>query len=156
MQRQGSYRFFSVSVAAGGAGRAGPPQGGRGRGGQAGAQQQIRYTATARNAGNPNVAQVAAPAPMPMQDPTAAMAGVNGGAPLHELLANASPDEQKQMLGERLFPLVMEKEPKLAPKVTGMLIEVDNSEILHLLESPDALNDRINEALVVLREHSED
>ena len=55
------------------------------------------------------------------------------------LLAAASPEEQKQMLGERLFPLVRSREPELAGKITGMLIEMDNGEILHLLESPDSL-----------------
>jgi polyadenylate-binding protein len=70
------------------------------------------------------------------------------------LLAAASPEEQKQMLGERLFPLVRAREPELAGKITGMLIEMDNGEILHLLESPDSLAAKVDEALEVIRYHT--
>lgn len=70
------------------------------------------------------------------------------------MLASAVPAQQKQMIGERLFPLVHVRDPALAPKITGMLLEMDNGELLHLLESPDALNAKVSEAVDVLRQHS--
>ena len=70
-------------------------------------------------------------------------------------LAAAPPEQQKQLLGERLFPLIHNVEPQLAGKITGMLLEMDNGELLNLLESPDALNAKIMEAISVLQMHSE-
>lgn len=55
------------------------------------------------------------------------------------------------MLGEQLYPLVHQHEPVHAAKVTGMLLEMDQAEILHLLESPEALKAKVSEALDVLR-----
>jgi len=68
-------------------------------------------------------------------------------------LAAAHPNDQKQMLGERLFPLIHEKYPTVAGKITGMLLEMDNAEILHLLEDRDLLNSRVEEAVAVLQMH---
>lgn len=56
-----------------------------------------------------------------------------------------------QMLGENLYPLVEQLEPESAAKVTGMLLEMDQTEVLHLLESPDALKAKVAEAMEVLR-----
>lgn len=55
------------------------------------------------------------------------------------------------MLGESLYPLVDQLEPENAAKVTGMLLEMDQTEVLHLLESPDALKAKVSEAMDVLR-----
>ncbi|KAL0726366.1 hypothetical protein Bca4012_022459 [Brassica carinata] len=66
-------------------------------------------------------------------------------------LANASPEQQRTMLGENLYPLVERLEAESAAKVTGMLLEMDQTEVLHLLESPEALKDKVAEAMDVLR-----
>ncbi|KAL6145682.1 hypothetical protein ACLB2K_056367 [Fragaria x ananassa] len=67
------------------------------------------------------------------------------------MLAAASPEQQKQILGERLFPLVHKHKPDLASKITGMLLEMDNSELLLLLESPESLAAKVGEAVQVLK-----
>jgi len=59
--------------------------------------------------------------------------------------------QQKRLIGDRLYPLVHAAKPELAGKITGMLLELDNSELLHLLESPGALQAKIQEALQVLK-----
>ncbi|KAI3761153.1 hypothetical protein L1987_51562 [Smallanthus sonchifolius] len=70
---------------------------------------------------------------------------------LTSALANASPEQQRTMLGENLYPLVDQLEHENAAKVTGMLLEMDQTEVLHLLESPDALKAKVSEAMEVLR-----
>ncbi|KAL5976609.1 hypothetical protein ACLOJK_020942 [Asimina triloba] len=69
---------------------------------------------------------------------------------LSSMLAAAAPQQQKQILGERLFPVVEKLEPDLARKITGMLLEMDNSELLLLLESPESLTAKVDEAVKVL------
>jgi polyadenylate-binding protein len=71
-------------------------------------------------------------------------------------LAAAPEEMRKQMIGERLFPLIKMQEPLLAGKITGMLLEMDNGELIHLLESQHALNEKIVEALQVLQQHPTD
>ncbi|KFV11570.1 Embryonic polyadenylate-binding protein, partial [Pterocles gutturalis] len=79
---------------------------------------------------------------------------IQGQEPLTaSMLAAAPPQEQKQMIGERLYPLIHAMHPSLAGKITGMLLEIDNSELLLLLESPDSLHSKIEEAVAVLQAH---
>uniref|UniRef100_A0A8C8LSL8 Polyadenylate-binding protein n=1 Tax=Oncorhynchus tshawytscha TaxID=74940 RepID=A0A8C8LSL8_ONCTS len=79
---------------------------------------------------------------------------VQGQDPLTaSMLAAAPPQEQKQMLGERLFPCIQNMHPSLAGKITGMLLEIDNSELLHMLESPESLRSKVDEAVAVLQAH---
>ncbi|KAM9355558.1 polyadenylate-binding protein 4 [Pholidichthys leucotaenia] len=79
---------------------------------------------------------------------------VQGQEPLTaSMLAAAPPQEQKQMLGERLFPLIQAMHANLAGKITGMLLEIDNSELLHMLESHESLRSKVEEAVAVLQAH---
>jgi len=73
------------------------------------------------------------------------------GAPLNAAaLAAAAPAVQKQMIGEQLFPAIHKIQPELAGKITGMMLEMDNSELLILLESESQLKAKVDEALRVL------
>ncbi|KAF2289818.1 hypothetical protein GH714_038797 [Hevea brasiliensis] len=83
--------------------------------------------------------------------PTSLGPASQGSEMLSSMLAAASPEEQKQILGERLYPLVKKHKPDLVAKITGMLLEMDNSELLLLLESPDTLASKIEEAVQVLK-----
>jgi len=65
-------------------------------------------------------------------------------------LAAAPPGMQKQMLGEKLFPRISRFQPELAGKITGMMLEMDNSELLMLLESDMQLKAKVEEAMKVL------
>ena len=58
-----------------------------------------------------------------------------------------------QMLNERLFSLIQRMYPELAGKITGMLLEIDNSELLHMLESQESLKAKVEEAVAVLQAH---
>ncbi|BFZ21618.1 hypothetical protein BsWGS_24657 [Bradybaena similaris] len=89
------------------------------------------------------------PMPQPQQSVV-----IPGQDPLTaSMLAAAPPQEQKQMLGERLFPLIQRMYPELAGKITGMLLEIDNSELLHMLESHESLKLKVEEAVAVLQAH---
>jgi len=108
----------------------------------------------ARSAGYPQRGQAMAGQPgrpMPQAQQSVVIPGQD---PLTAtMLAAAQPQEQKQMLGERLFPLIQRMHPELAGKITGMLLEIDNSELLHMLESQESLKLKVEEAVAVLQAH---
>lgn len=88
-----------------------------------------------------------------MQQPQAAQKMPGPDEPLSAAaLAQAAPGMQKQMLGEKLFPLISRQQPELAGKITGMMLEMDNSELLILLESEQQLKTKVDEALRVLEQ----
>merc|ERR1740138_1476361 len=94
--------------------------------------------------------QKGGPGPMPQQQPQQppqqqGPTGLNTSA-----LANAPPQVQKQMIGEKLYPAIAKLQPELAGKVTGMMLEMDNSELIMLLESEQQLKVKVDDALLVL------
>merc|ERR1712186_303224 len=89
--------------------------------------------------------------PMPQQQQPQQAGGAPAGAPLNAAtLAAAPPSVQKQMIGEKLFPAISKFQPELAGKITGMMLEMDNSELLMLLESENQLKGKVDEAMRVL------
>lgn len=106
----------------------------------------FKYTANMRNP----PPQMAIPAPAPVQQAV----HIQGQEPLTASMLAAAPlQEQKQMLGERLFPLIQCMYPSLTGKITGMLLEIDNSELLHMLEHGESLKAKVEEAVAVLQAH---
>ena len=49
-----------------------------------------------------------------------------------DMIMAAPPPQQKQLLGEALFPKISNMQPKLAGKITGMLLEMENAELFGL------------------------
>eukprot|EP00930_Biecheleria_cincta_P070053 TRINITY_DN5771_c0_g1_i5.p2 TRINITY_DN5771_c0_g1~~TRINITY_DN5771_c0_g1_i5.p2 ORF type:complete len:159 (-),score=52.09 TRINITY_DN5771_c0_g1_i5:109-585(-) len=84
------------------------------------------------------------------QQPQQPQAG--GGNLTASQLAAAPAAVQKQMLGEKLYPQIARMQPELAGKITGMMLEMDNSELLLLLESQQHLKEKVDEALRVLQQ----
>merc|ERR1711863_44046 len=126
----------------------------------AGMRPNFKYTSGVRNvAGAPVMPAQPAQAPMQpqqpqQQQPPQAAVFIQGQEPLTaSMLAQAPPSEQKQMLGERLFPLIQSMFPELAGKITGMLLEIDNSELVHMLEHKESLTSKVEEAVAVLQAH---
>jgi len=73
-----------------------------------------------------------------------------------ERMISMDTKQQKQEMGERLYPLVQKLEPKLAGKITGMLLEMDTTELMMLIESSDdLLITKVNEAVQVLKQHQD-
>jgi len=68
-------------------------------------------------------------------------------------LLSMSPEDQKNALGEALFPLIHNQYPQYAGKITGMLLEMDKLELLNMLENPEALDIKIKEAIAVLEDY---
>jgi len=137
----------------GGKGRNGAPAANGGKGAQQGGGRGFKYTATARNQ---NATGVMGAPPVGMNPMMMPPGGMQPMALDASALAAAPPDQQKKMLGEQLFPRVMavQPQPQLAGKLTGMLLDMEVSELLHLIESQEALHQKIGEALAVLQQHS--
>jgi len=116
-----NYNYGAMAMGRGGGGRGGMQQGPGGRGAQGGKQgrggMQQQQMAGGRGGmmrpgAGPGMAKGQRPGgPMPA-------AGGSPGALNAATLASAPPEQQKQLLGERLFPLIQSQEPQGAGKIT--------------------------------------
>lgn len=59
-------------------------------------------------------------------------AGGAGGPSTLESVPGAPSQQQKQLLGEAIYPKIQVMQPELAGKITGMLLEMDTSELMSL------------------------
>ncbi|WEW58363.1 Protein phosphatase PP2A regulatory subunit B [Emydomyces testavorans] len=75
-----------------------------------------------------------------------------GGLTL-QMLNAAPPAQQKQLLGEAIYPKIHAQQPELAGKITGMLLEMENAELLALVDDDVALKAKVDEALTVYDEY---
>lgn len=57
------------------------------------------------------------------------------------------------LAGEQLYPKVNSFNAENAGKITGMLLEMEVTEIHHMLESPELLKAKVDEAMAVLQAH---
>ena len=72
--------------------------------------------------------------------------------------ASAAPSQSppskafQEVIHMKLYRNITRIYPEQAAKITGMLLELDNAEIVNLLESPDLLLQRVEEAVEVLQQ----
>ncbi|KAH8636538.1 Polyadenylate-binding protein,cytoplasmic and nuclear [Alternaria alternata] len=97
--------------------------------------------------------QGARPGQSPMPYPQGGRGGPAGAGVDMGALSGAAPGQQKQMLGEALYPKIAEMQPELAGKITGMLLEMDNSELINLTSDEAALRAKVEEAMSVYDEY---
>jgi len=150
VQNQGGAPRQNRQGRQGGKGQQGRQQGqkgGKGDQGQKGGGRGPQYQQGARPA--------PAPAPAPAPTPAAPVQQPTASGDFAAQLAAVPAEQQKMLLGERLFPLISEHEGvgDQAGKITGMLLDMDTHELLHLIESPDALSQKVTEAINVLIQH---
>lgn len=73
------------------------------------------------------------------------------------ILAQVPADQQKRILGEELYPKIVStgnaNEPEAAGKITGMMLDLDNSEILALLEDDELFATHFEDALQAFQEY---
>jgi polyadenylate-binding protein len=118
----------NMAIQGGQQGMQGIPQGGRQGGGMGGRAPQ-----NARPGQFPGGFPPQAGRGMPPQAPGMPQGGSEGGGSvLQAQLAAAPPQQQKQLLGEALFPKIQAMNPELAGKITGMLLEMENPELVNL------------------------
>jgi polyadenylate-binding protein len=64
----------------------------------------------------------------------------------------SSPEIQKRILGENMYPIVLEKSnQRVAGKITGMLLEIPPETLIKMLHTPGEIANKVREAVEVLR-----
>lgn len=92
--------------------------------------------------------------PMPMypMGPQSQPPFAPGPAQVQEIPPAALPinlPNDKEALGEKLYPLVEAKNPQMASKITGMLLEMEIEQIQNIIRDSNQLSKWIEEAVKV-------
>ena len=64
-------------------------------------------------------------------------------------IANADSMEAKQLLGEKIYPLVSKIAGDMAGKITGMFLELDNAELLYMIENENSLRMKVTFSFII-------
>ncbi|KAI8989389.1 hypothetical protein BDB01DRAFT_848563 [Pilobolus umbonatus] len=118
-------------------------------------------TATSPVSTSPSSRHASTVSPPPLSPPTSQPASTQVAAenteqekPLPVLnqasLEMFSIQTQRQMLGERIYTLVSEKYPNEAGKVTGILLDLDKNQVIHLVNHPKVLETKASEVVTAL------
>ena len=73
-----------------------------------------------------------------------------------EILHDLPKEDQKQILGEEIFPKIENRYPKLAKKLTGMLLDLPNNELVNCINSNQLLFNYIDNALDTLSAYAKE
>ncbi|KAG7191530.1 Protein phosphatase PP2A regulatory subunit B [Scheffersomyces spartinae] len=76
---------------------------------------------------------------------------------LAAIIANSPPEQHKRILGEELYPKIVATgkadEQEAAGKITGMMLDLDNQEIIALLEDDELFNAHFADALTAYEDY---
>ena len=76
---------------------------------------------------------------------------------LAAIISSVPPEQQKRILGEELYPRIVAtgkaQEPEAAGKITGMMLGLENQEILDLLDDDELFNNHFEDALTAYEEY---
>ncbi|KAI5966259.1 PAB1 [Candida pseudojiufengensis] len=76
---------------------------------------------------------------------------------LAAIISSVPPEQQKRILGEELYPRIVStgkaQDPEAAGKITGMMLGLENQEILDLLDNDELFNTHFEDALTAFEEY---
>ena len=75
-------------------------------------------------------------------------------APIRQIHQGISNEDQKQDFGELIFPFVKQMYPRLAERLTGMLLELPNEELMKCVNYSTVLNEHLNNAKQTLFDYA--
>ncbi|OMJ83701.1 hypothetical protein SteCoe_14390 [Stentor coeruleus] len=70
-----------------------------------------------------------------------------------EKFRNSKPEDRKRIFGEAIYQEIFKKYDKLTGKITGMIIELDEYELLSMMENKKILYQKAKEAMKILGAH---